>query len=159
MRHPQSLILIPIVGAQENPFESSSHLDSNPFDNPSGKNPFQHPNDSAFSLDSQDTARGLGGAESVQSGYGYGAETSSATRAGGGGGRGGFSGGNAGTSAREADLRRREEDIRRREEALGMKENNWPPRTLRVAYCLPTVPAPSVESSPEMSLTPKKRER
>ncbi|ORX38257.1 scamp family-domain-containing protein [Kockovaella imperatae] len=106
----------------ENPFEPSSHLDSNPFENQSAKNPFQHPNDSAFSFDSQDTARGLGRAEAGQAGTGYGY----------GAGRGGSnapasSGAADPYAAREADLRRREEELRRRETALGMKENNWPP--------------------------------
>jgi hypothetical protein len=121
----------------ENPFadnRSQHDLNANPFDSNTARNPFEHPNDSAFSLDSQDTARGLGQTKP--------ATADAAAPAAGGWGMGGWgrSGGAAATvpaggandlAAREAALNAREQALRAREEALGMQENNWPPCELR----------------------------
>ena len=134
-RWPVSVILTPTSlqnnntdNSAENPFaDRSQHdLNANPFDNNGGKNPFEHPNDSAFSLDSQDTARGLGRSQ------GAAAAPVAAALASGGWTSGWGSSRPAETTessleAREAALRAREDEIRRREEALGLKENNWPP--------------------------------
>lgn len=108
----------------ENPFadnRSQHDLNANPFDSNTGKNPFEHPNDSAFSLDSQDTAKGLGQSKPTAPAAGGSSWTS------GWGGSGQPAAGSSSIDAREAALRAREEEVRRREEALGLKENNWPP--------------------------------
>ena len=113
------------------PVEYAEPLDSNPFDQPTPSgNPFTHPNDSAFSLDSQDTERGLGephaqasGYEQSQSGYGQ--------------SQAGYGQGQSSTdrkkmedlSKREADLRRRETELAARERDSGIQRNNWPPCT------------------------------
>lgn len=98
-----------IEARQPNPFDPPQPLDSNPFDASSAAHP-QNPftsqgNDSTFSLDSQDTARGLGRAPTTRSG---------ATR--------------EELEARERDLRAREEALRANEARLsGVQVNNWPP--------------------------------
>lgn len=114
---------------------SQHDLNANPFDSNTSRNPFEHPNDSAFSLDSQDTARGLGSSQPKPASATSGPPSYTAKQGagwglpswGGGGGAGDASAAEAGIDAREAALRAREDDLRRREEALGMKENNWPP--------------------------------
>jgi len=97
--------------ARPNPFDPPQPLDANPFDASSGahpQNPFtSQANDSTFSLDSQDTARGLGRSNTTRSG------------------------------ATQQELEARERDLRAREEALaanearlsGVQVNNWPPCT------------------------------
>ncbi|GFZ51897.1 hypothetical protein JCM24511_09666 [Saitozyma sp. JCM 24511] len=108
------------MSASANPFEPQP-LDANPFEPSTSSNPFSHPNDSAFSLESADTER----ASPASKGFGLGT-----------GGYGGAApsgpnrGGAPGTSdfeERERRLREREEAVRAREHAVGMKENNWPP--------------------------------
>ena len=115
-----------------NPFDKDSQLDLNaiPFDPANSKNPFIHPNDSAFSIDSQDTERGLGSGPSAGNtgGTTWGFEgPAGAGTTGGVMAAGRRTAGGSDFAAREAQLRAREEEVRRREEALGMKENNWPP--------------------------------
>lgn len=112
--------------SNQNPFDPPQPLDSNPFSDPSsrtggGANPFQHANDSAFSLESADTERAPGGGVRTTNatGYGFSSNPSQAE---------------AGRSKRSMDLERRERELRDREEAIrgreaavGAKENNWPP--------------------------------
>ncbi|EIW68384.1 hypothetical protein M231_00294 [Tremella mesenterica] len=112
----------------ENPFDPPQPLDSNPFESTAdlhSENPFIHSNDSAFSLDSQDTARGLGQsskptAAPTTSGVGYGLPS--------------FGLGQKTAEQRKADLDAYEAQLREREAAIGQRErevgvyrNNWPP--------------------------------
>ncbi|CAD6583631.1 MAG: hypothetical protein TREMPRED_003607, partial [Tremellales sp. Tagirdzhanova-0007] len=110
--------------------EYAEPLDSNPFDQPTPfGNPFSHPNDSAFSLDSQDTERGVGESQAQASGYGQSHGQSQS----------GYGQGQSSTdrkkveedmSRREADLRRRETELAARERDSGIQRNNWPPSFL-----------------------------
>lgn len=121
------------MAASQNPFEPPRALDSNPFADPSAQNPFtEHANDSAFSLDSQDTARGLGISAAPPAG-------SAGTAAGAGAGSWGFGFGSgqgapktdtdrrADLDAYEARLRAREAEVAQREREVGLQQNNWPP--------------------------------
>jgi hypothetical protein len=113
--------------AHQNPFDPPQPLDSNPFadsSRPGGSNPFQHANDSAFSLESADTERapGAGGQTTNATGYGFATGASQAEA-----GRAGRSQRSIDLERRERELREREETLRSREAAVGAKENNWPP--------------------------------
>ena len=71
---------------------------------PTPSNPFSHPNDSAFSLDSQDTERAA-----PAPARSWGAPKTGTL------------------DERERRLRDREAEVARREEAVGVYTNNWPP--------------------------------
>ncbi|KAI9637689.1 scamp family-domain-containing protein [Dioszegia hungarica] len=118
--------------SHQNPFDPPQPLDSNPFSDPSrsgaSANPFQHANDSAFSLESADTERApggskpAGGAGNAYGGYGFSTGASQAES-----GTGGRSQKEIELERRERELREREDTLRQREAAVGAKENNWPP--------------------------------
>jgi hypothetical protein len=105
----------------QNPFDPRQPLDSNPFE-PSAisSNPFSHPNDSASSLNSQDTERGLGGAASQpydsipNQGHGHGQSSASVKKT-------------SDYDERMRVLREREAEVAARERAVGIQQNNWPP--------------------------------
>lgn len=85
---------------QANPFDPPQPLDSNPFADPSGRsNPFQHPNDSAISLDSgpRQQPAGQRSQRSVD------------------------------LERREREVQAAEERIRRERAEIDAQANNWPP--------------------------------
>lgn len=134
----------------ENPFDPPQPLDSNPFTDPThqsshsgpnqSQNPFQHANDSAFSLESADTERAPAASGTTTNAYGFGFGGTGNSGAAAGGARSQRS---LDFERRERELRDRENAVREREAAVGAKENNWPPCTFCFARVFST-PIPQI---------------
>ncbi|KAL7422529.1 hypothetical protein Q5752_003177 [Cryptotrichosporon argae] len=97
--------------SHHNPFDEPQPLDANPFEPSSTANPFAHANDSAFSLESTDTARPgpSGGLQNI------GAYVNDHDKRA------------AELEAKQRELERREREFEERQRAAGVYPNNWPP--------------------------------